>query len=449
MNQAGVVECASAIFLFRDHDALETLSSIADFILCHNREIIIPQDDSLIQFSKKYKKRIILRRSRGYAPSFEFETFNFEKDKMVLALGSDLKSTFAFNSSGNTYISQYLGDLSFYDNHINFEYCLHHLTGLLDFKPTVIAIDKHPEFTSVCLGETLAKESNISLIRIQHHEAHFAAVLAENKLLVKKEAVLGIIWDGLGFGNHNNICGGEFLLYYDTQISTVAQIEPFQHITGDRMSTEPAISALSVCNGIEGADGILEKKFTKTEWEIYKKLFNTKINVTTSSMGRIFDAVASLLGLCDKISYEGEAAILLETLAKTDSDLFQLPGYTLDIINDINIPLKGIIRQLIADINNGIAKERIAAQFHVTLVKMIENTANHFSISNIAFSGGVFQNSLLIDLIIEKLSGSYELHFHQHLSPNDECISFGQLAWVMIHDTNKQSSVNNSLEKTI
>lgn len=346
-----------------------------------------------------------------------------------------MKSTFAFNSSGNTCVSQYLGDLSFYDNLLNFESSLEHLTSLFNFHPSLILIDQHPGYASVQFGKKLAQGLSIPYVEVQHHEAHFAAVLAENNLLESQEPVLGVIWDGAGLGHDGLIRGGEFLLFNHGSISSLAQLHPYPHIAGNKMAKEPRIAALALCQGLGGTEQILSSTFTAEEWKLYQKLLQTEqYTWQSTSMGRVFDAVAALIGLCTRNNYEGEAAMLLETKASHDPELFDLPGYAIEAINERDIPLKGIFRQIISDLQQGTSPVRIAAQFHVTLVRIIERVANHFSFQQIAFSGGVFQNSLLVDLLIEKLSPAFQLHFHQQLPPNDACISFGQLSWMILKE---------------
>ncbi|MCX2739731.1 carbamoyltransferase HypF [Pontibacter anaerobius] len=416
--------------IYKDTDAFEQLASIADYILLHNREILVSQDDSVVQFTPKHRQRIMLRRSRGYAPSF---VGGAPDQQSWLATGADMKSTFAFTTQGNSYVSQYLGDLSVYDNTLNFEHSLQHLKKLLDFHPSLLLTDKHPGYTSVRLGKELTQKYKVPHVQVQHHEAHFADVLAENELLNSDEPVLGVIWDGTGYGNDKLIRGGEFFLYQDLQISPLAQMEPYPHLSGDKMAKEPRLAALALCFGLKDADILIKPYFTEAEWKFYQSILDTdKYKLQTTSMGREFDAVAALLGLCGRMSYEGEAAMLLESLAAQEPAIYDLQDYTLAEFNGNEIPFKTILGQMLADVRQGENKVRIAARFHVTLVKIVSLVAEHYSIKKLSFSGGVFQNSLLVDLLIDKLSPEFKLYFHKQLSPNDECISFGQLAWMQL-----------------
>lgn len=429
---------------YREEEAFEQLAGIADYVLVHNREILFPQDDAVMQLSPRHQHKIMLRRSRGYAPSFAGESEIKDHLQPLLALGADMKGTFAFTASGNTYVSQYLGDLANYDNLLNFEHMLEQLTSLAGFQPSLILTDKHPAYASVQFGNRLAQKHAIPWVEVQHHEAHFAAVLAENELLDSTEPVLGVIWDGNGLGHDGLIRGGEFLLLEHAHITSLAQLQPYPHLLGDKMAQEPRIAALTLCHDLKEVGSILKQHFTEREWQLYQRMLQDhKVPLQTTSMGRVFDAAAALLGLCTRNNYEGEAALLLESLASRAHEVYELLGYTLDSFDGRNIPIKGVLRQMAADVQRGISPAQIAARFHVTLVDVIERVAAYHALHTLAFSGGVFQNSLLVDLIMERLSPKNKLHFHRQLPPNDECVSFGQLAWMKLQ--HKQQVQANSL----
>ncbi|WP_114778296.1 carbamoyltransferase HypF [Botryobacter ruber] len=431
--------------LYKNEEALEQLAGIADFVLLHNRDILMPQDDSVLQFTPKHRQRILLRRARGFAPAAAGVVAGADN---FLALGADLKSTFAFTAGGNTCVSQYLGDLASYNNLLHFERCLAHLAHLLHFQPSHIIIDKHPGYASVQLGKQLARKYEIPVVAVQHHEAHFAAVLAENQLLNNHEPVLGVIWDGTGLGHDGLVRGGEFLLFQDKQMAALAQFEPYLHLLGDKMALEPRIAALALCHGLKGAEAVLSSSFTAAEWKLYQQLLQPdKVTLHTTSMGRIFDAAAALMGLCSRNSYEGEAAMALEAAAMHEPALFELPGYAVAAFNGKNLPVVPIFQQLLQDVQQGISQARMAAQFHVTLVRLVEQVASHYSLRSIAFSGGVFQNSLLVDLLLEKLSTDFQLYFHRQLPPNDECIAYGQLAWTSLQQQARQKAETPALEE--
>lgn len=430
-----------APLIYEDEKALQELSGIADVILTHNRPITMPQDDSVVSVLSSGTS-IVLRRARGLAPTF-IPAGKEAPQTTVLALGAEMKSTFSLAHLGNIHISQYLGDLADFDTQERFQLALRHLTGLFQAQPEVLIGDLHPGYFTTQLGEMLAEQWNVPFLQVQHHKAHFAAVLAENELFDSGEPVLGVIWDGTGLGEDRQIWGGEFFRYKgkneaqnDDIFTRCGHFDYFPLLLRDKMPREPRLSAFAACYGIVEAEAWLQAKFTKTEWYLYRKLPAAE-HLKTSSVGRIFDAVASLLGLADKVSYEGEAALLLEDLARgyckklgfawTQEDCYHLFSPQNPAIMDT----KNLFRQIIADLHADKKKAYIAAKFHGALVHAIGQIADHLHLQKIAFSGGVFQNALLLDMIEHLLTPDYQLFFHRQLSPNDENISFGQWAYAV------------------
>ena len=430
--------------VYNDEEAIEQLSKMSDFIISNNREIVVPQDDSVIKFSSFESQRIVIRRSRGLAPTYINPDLPLPSEN-ILATGALLKSTFTLTHQQNIYISQYLGDLDNYNVQKNFQHCLNHFYRLFDTKPGVILTDKHPDYFSTNYGLDLSKEINVPVKQYQHHEAHFAAVLGENNLLNNDKPVLGVIWDGVGIGNDGNIWGGEFFVFKNHEFERCSHLGYFDYLLGDKMAREPRISALSATAGLEDAEVLLKKKFSGTEWLNYQKLLQKKGNLKTSSTGRLFDAVASLLDLCDISSYEGEAAMYLENLAVTyfrKNGLAMSGTYFSDEGNVMEISTSKMLAELITDIRKGKDKGFIAAKFHFSLASLVKKMALKLNIENIALSGGVFQNALLVDLIKKELTADQNLFLHRQLSPNDECISFGQLCCYII-EKQKYSSTKN------
>lgn len=419
--------------IFEDAKALHALLNIADFSLVNNRKIEVPQDDSVLRLSNYYQQPIMMRRSRGYAPTFlnqAITDYFSDKTRSALAMGANLKSTFSLLHQGNVYASQFLGDLDSFESQQSYEHTLQHFLQLFDNQPKKIIVDKHPAYFSTQLGERLAQEWNIPIVKVQHHQAHALAVLGENYLLDCKEPVLNIIWDGTGYGDDGQVWGGEFFYYKNHEFSRAYHFDYFPFILGDKMPREPRISALCLTYGLAEANEIMKPKFSTTEWNLYQKLLQKPAILKTSSVGRLFDGVASLLGLADKVSYEGEAAMYLEALAKPWFDkngLHLIKHYIPDEINDGIISTNLLINNLLSDLQRGKTADYIAAKFHVLLIHIIQKVAHATDCRKLAFSGGVFQNELLIDLLIHYLQGEFELYFHQQLSPNDENISFGQI----------------------
>ncbi|TBX27163.1 hypothetical protein TK44_03915 [Jiulongibacter sediminis] len=407
--------------IYKNDKAQEDLRGIYDYLVTNNRPISIPQDDSVIRLSPRHNKKIILRRSRG----FRLDETSLKLKKPVLCMGSDLKSTFTLQTGHQTFISQYLGDLESFQSQENFNLVLTQFRKLFirDGQIKSVLTDAHPLFYSSSLGKRIADDEHLSIIPIQHHIAHFAAVFGEHSSSSSQRS-LGVVWDGTGYGDDGQIWGGEFFLSDGSSLKRVAHLEYFRVISGNRMSKETRLSALSLTESNE-----LKPKFTEREWNNYRKL-KAASQTCTSSMGRVFDAIASIIGLTDHQTFEGEAAMLLEQKAQSYFDVngyAPLPYYTFE--KDEKIDVYSMVESIFKDLNLDINPEEIAARFHETLVKIIEKMAQKYHSDDIYFSGGVFQNALLVDLIIERLSGSYSLYFHEKLSPNDENISFGQLSY--------------------
>ncbi|MDR3272283.1 MAG: carbamoyltransferase HypF, partial [Flavobacteriaceae bacterium] len=403
-------------------ESVNLLKNIADFYIHHNLKIVHAQDDSIIAFSPKFHRKIILRRARGYAPNFffadELQKKNAEKKK-ILALGADLKNTFTTVPNNHCYISEYIGDLAKYDTFLRHEKTIKSYQKKFNFTPDIILADKHPLYTP-----TPSEGANS---KIQHHLAHFSAVLGEHRLWESVEPVLGVVWDGVGFFSEKEIWGGEFFVYENKTLQHVAQLEPFVWILGDKMSKKPKISALSISRNHE----FFRKFFNANEWEIYTKLIDRQ-EVKTSSMGRLFDAVGVVLGCSETISFEGEAAMFVEKLANSvcENNDFRFVDYLKNEKFDKEIPTEKLFKIILKEADNqGVGV--IALNFHYTLIKCIEKISHSLKIKNIAFSGGVWQNSVLVDLAVRFLQPNFKLFFHENLSPNDENISFGQLNYFL------------------
>ncbi|MCB0628670.1 MAG: carbamoyltransferase HypF [Saprospiraceae bacterium] len=432
---------SKAPIVYEDDKALEELRSTADYLLINNRRIVVPQDDSLVQFTPLKKQKIVLRRSRGMAPTFLQSNTHWPANS-ILATGAQLKSTFTLLHQQNTYISQYFGDLEHFDTEQSYRHSLQHFLQLLQARPERILIDTHPDYAAAHYGRQLAGQFGVEVEAFQHHQAHFGAILGERQLIDHPETILGVIWDGTGLGDDGMIWGGEFFTYRDHTFRHCGQWEYFDHILGDKMPKEPRISALSASWGLSGAQTSLRSQFSDAEWDLYRKVLQKGSAIRTSSVGRLFDAVASLLGLIGRQYYEGEAAMQLEDLARAYVDRHgsdHLPSYLPE--GDLSgcIPTKAILERVLQDLKYGIAVDCIAAGFHFTLVQAIAKVAGEEQVKHIAFNGGVFQNSLLVDLLIHHLGGPFSLYFHEELSPNDENVSFGQL--VCHHIANKKKDL--------
>ncbi len=419
----------NSTIIYRDEKAVSELSKIADVILLNNRDIVIPQDDGVVQFSKKYQQKITLRRSRGKAPTYINPDLKLPATT-VLATGSMLKSVFGLLNRKNIYISQYLGNTESYDAQLNYEHTFAHFEKLFIPEIEAVVTDKHPDYFSTRFGQLMAEKYHAQLYQIQHHKAHFYSVLGENNLLGSKQKILGVIWDGTGLGEDGNIWGGEFFTYDGGEMSRVHYAGEFDFILADKMVREPRISLLSIARNTDGMEPLVKPKFSETEWKIYNRLLQNSGNLKSSSMGRLFDAVSSLLFGFDVHSFEAEASMQLENKA---AGYFYNHAVTLnDSYLSETIPgnlFTWLMEKIIQDVNRQTDKAYIAVKFHVTLVDYIIKTARKLHFTNLAFSGGVFQNALLVDIIKLNMSNDFKLFFQNEFSPNDEGIPFGQLMY--------------------
>jgi hydrogenase maturation protein HypF len=434
--------------IYKDKDALEYLFEIADYVVSNNRDIIIPQDDSVVLVSQYSNQQIMLRRSRGYAPAF----LNYKPltNRCILSTGAFLKSSFTLSVNGNVFVSQFLGSGERYESQEMYKDTLEHWLKLYAIQPVVIIADKHPHYFSHQYAIELAQRFGTELKLVQHHEAHFAALLAEHNLLHDTEAVLGIIWDGTGLGTDGNIWGGEFFKYENNELLRCYHFDYFPAIAGDKLSLEPRMAALCATSDCWPEPDKLQEKFSEAEWKTYQTLIKNT-SLSSSSVGRLFDAVASLLNICDKQTYEGEAAMYLQVLAES---YVEKNGFAMDDsyfkagAHYYRIPTATLMQGILMDIKKGKAKEFIAAKFHYSLVCLVDIVAKNINVEKICFSGGVFQNALLVDWIQKKYSDQYQLFFHQNLPPNDENISFGQMVFTdnNIRSISKNDYINNTIE---
>ncbi len=402
--------------------SMALISDVADYFLHHNLNIVNAQDDSVVKYSFKHGQKITFRRSRGFAPNY----FDHVKKNMgkILALGGHLKSTIAYTPNDYLYISQYLGNLDHFEVYKRFTETTTVFRRIFQEEPHCILTDKHPGYLSSQYGEELSKNLKVPLYRIQHHKAHFASVLGENNLFASSDTILGVIWDGTGYGDDGQIWGGEFFTYRSGEMKRSAYFDYFEWLAGDKMSKEPRLSLFSLHKDEKAS--FFKDKFSAKERAIYDSVKRSN-SLKTSSVGRIFDAVASLLNYCDVNSYEGEGAILLEN-AVNDYELSQLKVYV-HAGEDFKIPTHILWENLYKDFNNGVEKEKIILNFLYTLATVITEMAVLKGSQKIAMSGGVFQNTVLIDMLKELAENKFELFFNRNLAPNDENISYGQLMY--------------------
>lgn len=408
----------SSLPLEYDNDkAFENLKDTADYFLFHDRDIHIPIDDSVARFM--HGKIRLIRRARGYVP----DPFNLEIKESILALGPNMKNTFAINKEGYVFLSQFNGDLENLETINHYKRNIRHFSSIFSFTPKYIAVDCHPGYESTKYGEELSK----SPIRINHHHAHIVSCLTENNI---NENVIGISFDGTGYGTDGKIWGSEFLICGRKSFERACHLNYVSLQGGDKSIIEPYRMAVSyLMNSLPETDAF--KKVLSLYGEKGSAIFNiikNRINcIDNCSMGRLFDAAASLAGIRDTINYEGQAAIELEAKIKkgiTDLYSFQIED---DVIKTADI-IKGILKDREDRLDTGI----ISAKFHNTIADIILKVScilrRKYGINKAALSGGVFQNAYLLSNSIDKLEEAGFQVFTQSLFPsNDGGIALGQI----------------------
>lgn len=424
-NVSGAAVC------FTDADAFAHLKGVADFFLTHNRAIVAPQDDSLVSVPPSYNKPILLRRSRGYAPACP--VYRPGLNQSMVATGALMKSSFAISHAGQVYVSQYLGNTDSYEAQQSYRHTFRHLARMLHLQPQVVVADRHPGYFAHAFAHELATAHGLQVQTVQHHKAHFAAVLAENNLLDYTAPVLGVIWDGVGLGDDGHSWGGEFFKYQNGQMQRCYYFDYFPHLLGDKMAREPRLAALAATHAAWPGVAMPVGMFSAAEANLYGRMLDSHTGLQTSSVGRLFDAVAAMVLGMGHQSYEGEAAMHLEATARQwlgKNVLTKKDSYFSNGAHYHRIPTATLMQAIAQDVSQGKEPGYIAARFHRSLVHLVEIIAGHLQLRDIAFSGGVFQNALLVDMLVHYLGSGYKLYFHRHLPPNDENIAFGQVVWV-------------------
>lgn len=398
-----------------DVQALENLAGIADYFLVHNRPILRPLDDSIVRVINK--KVTVLRRARGFAP-LPITLKNVFPN--TISVGGQMKNTVAISHNNHAILSQHLGDLESEATRHQFQKTLIDLQNAYAVKPVRVMHDLHPDYVSSQFAASL----NIEKHAVQHHYAHALSCMAENGL---QPPALGIVWDGSGFGTDSTIWGGEFLLIHEKGFERFAHFRTFSLVGGSKAIQEPRRVALGVLYEIYGEKAFTEFDlgFSSNEQQLLKIALTKQLNCPkTSSVGRLFDAVASLLGLCHVNQYEGHAAMLLENCA---SSVETNDSYEFKISDSMIVDWQPVIEQLLADIPLQMSNY-CAAKFHNTLAKISVEIAYHANQKNIVLSGGCFQNARLTEKVFAELTNAgFSVHTHQTVPPNDGCLALGQL----------------------
>jgi hydrogenase maturation protein HypF len=406
---------------YDDTDAVQRLRGIADVFLVHNRSIHVRCDDSVTRVIGETESPI--RRSRGYAP--QSIALPFPCSTPLLAVGGQLKGTFALGCDRRAILSHHLGDLDHFDAYRAFERDIALYEKLFSIMPTRIAHDMHPDYASTRYA---LAQIGVKCVGIQHHHAHIAACMAEHGL---SEPVIGVAFDGSGFGPDGAVWGGEFLIADYRQFHRAAHLRYVALPGGEQAVRQPWRMALSHLTDADVHCEIFENRQASAALRTVRTMIEKKLNSPpTSSVGRLFDAVAALCGVRDAVSYEGQAAMQLEALAAgVEPDVV----YPFDFSAGMQIDVRPMIRAISADVDRQIHASRIARRFHSTLVEIIstvcEQLRNTRGIQTVALSGGVFMNALLSHETERKLSkAGFAVYRHEKVPPNDGGLCLGQLA---------------------
>jgi hydrogenase maturation protein HypF len=404
-----------------ENEALQRLKGIADFFLVHNRPIIRHVDDSIARVV--CNREMVLRRARGYAP---LPVRMNEPLPCVLAVGAHLKNTVALSVGRDVFISQHIGDLETTTALAAFHRTVADLPRLYDAQPDLVACDLHPDY----LSTKYAAGAHSTVERVQHHWAHVLACMAENEL---EAPVLGVSWDGTGYGTDGTIWGGEFLLATEDSFQRVAHFRQFR-LPGSEMAVrEPRRTALALLHKIWGQNGFDDRnlppvaEFSKTELGLIQQMLAKGFNAPiTSSVGRLFDAVAALCGVRQQVTFEGQAAMEFEALVDpgvTDLYPFELSSGVPQVID-----WAPMIGEILIDLRRGTPVSSIAAKFHNTLAEIIVAIGQQVVIPKIVLTGGCFQNRYLLEQSVLRLSrAGFKPYWHQRVPTNDGGIALGQV----------------------
>ncbi len=414
----------------KDNDeALRRLHGIADYFLLHNRDIYARYDDSVSMVERDRPQ--LIRRARGYAPYPIHLPF---KAKQVLACGAELKNTFCLTRDNDAFLSQHIGDMENLETLEHFETTIKLYKRLFRIQPKIIAYDMHPEYLSTKYAKAIAAETtDMTFVPIQHHHAHIVSCLVDNGL---QQPVIGVVFDGTGFGSDEHIWGGEFLVADYKGFERLGHLQYVPLPGGAAAIERPYRMAISYLSTLLGEDALNQNlpflnQVDSLEVDLIKKQIKRGVNSPlTSSCGRLFDAVSALVGIRSRIDYEAQAAIELEMLA----DESETGSYPFSIVEQdgMNIVhLAELFSAIIIDLDKGVSPAIISTRFHRSIARLVmqmcKRLTNTTGVSKIALSGGVFQNRLLLRLTVATLEeAGLEVLTHCKVPTNDGGISLGQ-----------------------
>ncbi|MEG1868129.1 MAG: carbamoyltransferase HypF [Clostridiales bacterium] len=410
----------------------EENKDLLEAVFYHQRDIRVSVDDSVVRVIDGQPQ--IIRRSKGYAPVplYLKGEENIEKEQMILALGGELKSAFTLSKGNFAYVSQFFGDLVADNIRKLYVENIERMKSLFRIEPNLVVTDTHPRYFTHDFGEEYAKKHNIPLLKVQHHHAHVASVMAEHHI---EDAVIGVSFDGTGYGDDGNIWGGEFLLCKGSKFVRMGHLAYTPMIGGDNSMKEGWKSAMCY---IASVGEVAEKipLAMDSRYAMVKAALRHGINtIYNSSMGRLFDAVAAAMGIHDENRYEGECAIMLENAAALGKDQGVAP-YIMTFLfweedGIYNISSATIFQAIAKGLSLGVSKESMALGFHEAVAKMVlslcEKISKKTAVKNIVLTGGVFQNKILMEATLELLrEEDFNIYYNISVGTNDGGISLGQ-----------------------
>jgi hydrogenase maturation protein HypF len=430
-----------------EREAVERLGHICDLLLVHDRPITRHVDDSVAWIVRDETR--LLRRARGYAP---LPVLLPRAVPTILAVGAHLKNTVALSVDRQVFISQHIGDLETAEAMAAFERVIADFLRLYEATPVAIAHDLHPDYLSTrwARERELVTHLQIPLVAVQHHHAHLAACLAENGV---DGPALGVTWDGTGYGTDGTVWGGEFLLGDAAEFTRVAHLRPFRLPGADAAIKEPRRVALALLWELYG-DAVLDrgdlapvKAIPPSERRLLTRMLERGLNApVTTSVGRLFDAVAALLDLQQQVTFEGQAAMALEFVADAGvEDAYPLPitsrnnlqqatgagmGQQPSVLSLAPFVLdwQPLVEAVLEDLQQGIKASTIAGRFHNALVDAVLAVSQVAGEPIVVLSGGCFQNRLLTEGAARRLSqAGFSVLLHRQVPPNDGGISLGQI----------------------
>ena len=413
-----------------DTEAMERLRTIADVFLVHDRVIAHPCDDSIVRVMAGGE--VVLRRGRGYAPLPVVVDAGLLP---ALAVGAHQKNALAIAVGGDVLLSQHVGDLDSPVSRAHEAKIAGDLLALFHDPVTEIVCDLHPDFGSTIFAEELARERGMQIKRVQHHAAHLASCMADNAVVAP---CLGIVWDGAGLGSDGTQWGGEFLLADERGIHRVAHLRTFPLVGGDAAARDGRRAALGILHEAGAIAALDDGRVATTDALslverrlLILALESGAYTVRTSSAGRLFDAVASLLGVCQRSEYEGHAASMLEfaaRLARAVASPYPFEIASAGRSEPLVVDWRPAIHALLAARDNGESPALSAARFHATLVEAMVRVAERVNVPTVALSGGCFQNPTLLNNATRALEDrGFRAIRHRQIPPNDGGIAVGQL----------------------